>query len=450
MLAAGISAALLISGLAGCSSTTSTGEDTATDATTETLDACQELFGVPGDTVIATVNGEDLLLSEYAYWLSYDANMLGYYYYGSLDAITWDSAYDDENTVAQYAMSDALDVAVNYMVIKQKAAELGLELTDEQVASVDETMESYVTSFGESMWDDAVADGTVVEDDYDEEAKLAWIAEAGAADLENEVALYGTTVDYLRYMAETYQYYSLIQDHYFNDDTVTDDDLAQYVADNPYYSAKSILFMNTTDADGNTVAYSDMDDDQKAALKAEAQAALDDILSSDDPEAKFEEYQVNRSDDTGSNTEGAYYVFPEDYMVEEYTQGVAALEEGTIGTELIESEDFGYFIVYRLPLSYDDVPTNYSSYGYTIRDLYVSDAFSQLIDQWNSEAEVVTNEVYDGIDMATFAQNLVDLSERLYPTEDEETDETASAETEAAETQAAETEAAETETASAE
>jgi hypothetical protein len=118
------------------------------------------------------------------------------------------------------------------MVIKQKAAELGLELTDEQVASVDETMESYVTSFGESMWDDAVADGTVVEDDYDEEAKLAWIAEAGAADLENEVALYGTTVDYLRYMAETYQYYSLIQDYYFNDDTVTDDDLAPYVEDN--------------------------------------------------------------------------------------------------------------------------------------------------------------------------------------------------------------------------
>jgi hypothetical protein len=317
---------------------------------------------------------------------------------------------------------DALSIAVNYMVLEQQAKELGLELTDEQQASVDSTMDSYVTSFGTTLWDAAVEDGTVVEDDYDDEAKAAWIQEQGEADLQNEVAIYGTTVDYLRYMAEIYQYYTAIQDSYFSEDTVTDDTMAGYVEDNSYYCAKSILFMNTTDADGNTVAYADMDDDQKAALKEEAQAALEDILSSEDPDAKFDEYQANRSDDTGSNYEGGYYLFTDGDMVDEYYQAVAALEVGDISAELVESENYGYFIVARLAVDYDDVPIDYSSNGYSLRDLYISESFGNLIDQWNDEADIVTNETFDSLDMASFATNLQALADKLYPSDEEDTE----------------------------
>jgi hypothetical protein len=446
MLAVGASAALLLGSLAGCSGSTTDQADS--DAVT-VEDACMEIFGLPGDTVVATINGQDLLLSEYSYWLSYDANMLGYYYYGSLDAISWDDTYTDDQTVADFVKQDALSIAVNYMVLEQQAKELGLELTDEQQASVDSTMDSYVTSFGTTLWDAAVEDGTVVEDDYDDEAKAAWIQEQGEADLQNEVAIYGTTVDYLRYMAEIYQYYTAIQDSYFSEDTVTDDTMAGYVEDNSYYCAKSILFMNTTDADGNTVAYADMDDDQKAALKEEAQAALEDILSSEDPDAKFDEYQANRSDDTGSNYEGGYYLFTDGDMVDEYYQAVAALEVGDISAELVESENYGYFIVARLAVDYDDVPIDYSSNGYSLRDLYISESFGNLIDQWNDEADIVTNETFDSLDMASFATNLQALADKLYPSDEEDTEDADAAE-DSTEDAAEETEDSAEETESAE
>ncbi len=424
ILAAGVSAALLLSSLAGCS----TG-GTESEEGSGVIDACMEIYGLPGDTVAATVNGEDLLLSEVSYWLSYDANMLGAYYYGSLDAIGWDDTYDEEQTVADFTKSDALNIAVNYMVLEQKAKEIGVELTGDQVAAVDETMSSYVTSFGQTMWDAAVADGTVVEDDYDEDAKAAWIQENGEADLINEVAVYGTTTDYLRYMAEIYQLYAGIQDYYFPADAVTDEVMAQYVEDNLYYAAKSVLFMNSTDAEGNTVAYSNMDDDQKAALKAEAQAALDEILASDDPEAALEGYQESRSDDTGSNVAGSSYTFMDGDMVEEYTAAIAALGEGEIGAELVESDNYGYFIVMRLPVDYDSVPVYYSSYSYTLKDLYVSEAFGNMITEWNSSAEVVTADAYANIDMATAITNLIALGEKLYPSETETPEETGAAET---------------------
>jgi hypothetical protein len=254
------------------------------------------------------------------------------------------------------------------------------------------------------------------------------------------VAIYGTTVDYLRYMAEIYQYYTAIQDSYFGEDTVTDDTMAGYVEDNSYYCAKSILFMNTTDADGNTVAFTDMDDDQKAALKEEALAALEDILAAEDPDAKFDEYQVNRSDDTGSNYEGGYYLFTDGDMVDEYYQAVASLEVGEISAELVESENYGYFIVARLAVDYDDVPIDYSSNGYTLRTLYISESFGNLIDQWNDEAEVVTNETFDSLDMASFAVNLQALADKLYPADEEDTDSTEDATEDSTEDAAEETE----------
>lgn len=410
VLAAGMSAALLLSGLAGCSGGAKTEENGVKDA-------CQEIYGLPGDTVVATINGQDLLLSQISYWLAYDANMLGAYYYGSLDAIGWDDSYTEEQTVAEFVKEDAMNIAVNYMVIEQKAKELGIELTEDQTAAVEETMNSYVTSFGQTMWDNAVAEGTVVEADFDEDAKNAWIQENGAADMENEVAVYGTTVDYLRYMAEIYQLYAGIQDYYFPADSVDDDVMAQYVKDNLYYCSKSVLFQNTTDAEGNTVAFSSMDDDQKAALKAEAQAALDEILAAENPEAKLEEYQESRNDDPGSATAGASYTFMDGDMVEEYTSAVAALEEGQIGAELVESSTYGYFIVMRLPVDYNSVPISYSGYNYTLKDLYVSETFGNMITEWNETAEIEIKDAYTNIDMAAFAANLAALGEKLYPTE---------------------------------
>ncbi len=433
-LATALSAAMLVSCLAGCSSSGSSA-DTGSSATESgystseyttsglmyTGDVCEEIFGYPADTVVATMNGEDLTLLDISYWLTYDCNILAYYSYGTLDAITWDDAYSDDYTMAEFIKEDVLYVAVNYKLIEVMAAEAGIELTDEQVASVEEIIQSYVESFGADLWDTAVEAGTISEDDFDDDAYAAWVQAAGEDEILNQVAIYVTTVDFLRYMNEIYYYYENLQEYYFGEGgeyAPTEEDIAQYVEDEGYVCSQSILFMNLTDEDGETVAFSDMDDDQKAELLAKAQAALDDILSSDDPVATFESYQ-EESDDTGSNSAGASYTFQEDDMVDEYYEGVLALEVGEIGAELVESSSYGYFIVMRCPVEADAVPVYYATYGYdySIEYLYINSAYTSLVDSWNTNADVVTNSIYDELDLTDFCTNLLALEDILYPTE---------------------------------
>lgn len=436
ILTVGLAAGLLVSSLAGCSSDTA--DETASDSsdsdssTTSSAydtyegDVCEEILGLPAETVIGTVDGEDLTMLDLAYWLTYDTNILAYYYYGSLDSISWDDEYSDDMTMADYVKEDALTIAVNYKLIDLKCQELGLELTEDQEEYVDELMDDYVVSFGEALWDEAVEDGTIDEDDYDDDEKDAWIQEAGEADLINEAAIYVTTVDYLRYMNEIYQMYSNLEDYYFGEGgeyEPTEEDLEQYIEDEGYVASQSILFMTLEDEDGESVDFSDMDDDQKAELKAEAQAALDDILSSDDPDTTFGEYQEERSDDTGATTAGATYTFQDGDMIDEYYDAVVALEEGEMCAELVESEDYGYFIIKRCAVEADDVPTLYADYGYTIEYLYINDSFGTMLNTWNSEAEVETNDLYDDIDLESFSANLLELEETLYPSDDEEEDE---------------------------
>ncbi len=443
LLALGLSAAMLLSCLTGCSSSSSddtTSTDTSTTTSTSsteaygtseytasglvfTGDVCEEIFGMPADTVIGTLNGEDLTLLDLAYWLTYDANVLAYYYYGTLDAIDWDSSYSDEYTYGEYIKQDALAVAVNYKLLETKALEAGLGLTDEQIAEVDETIQAYIESFGEALWDDAIDAGLIDESDFDDDAYTAWINAAGADDLENEVAIYVTTVAYLRYMSEVYMYYSNLEDYYFGEGGEyypTDEDIAQYCEDEGYYAAQSILFMSLVDDDGEGYNYSEMDDEQKAKLEAKAQAALEDILSSDDPVATFEAYQ-EESDDTGSNSAGASYTFQDGDMVDEYYEAVASLEIGEISAELVVSDSYGYFIVMRVAVPADSVPVYYSNYGYSysVSYLYTNSAFTTLISQWTDDSEIVTNEVFDSLDMTTFCTNLLALEDVLYPSSDE-------------------------------
>ena len=46
-----------------------------------------------------------------------------------------------------------------------------------------------------------------------------------------------------------------------------------------------------------------------------------------------------------------------------------------------------------------------------------------MLNNWKSEAEIETNELYDDIDMESFSANLLELEETLYPSDDEEEDE---------------------------
>jgi hypothetical protein len=368
---------------------------------------------------MATVNGEDITALDLGYWLSYDINMVTYYYGSDVD---WTTYYDEDagETYADWAKEDALNIAVSYALLRQQAEEVGVELSEDDVAAIDETMASYATSFGENLWDEAVSDGTVVEDDYTDEEKEAWIAEQGQVEFENQLALYCADEDQLRNLNEVTTLYNSLDDYYYGDNGValpTDEELAAYVEDEGYLASRSILFSTITDEDGNDVAFADMTDEQKATLKAEAQAALDEILASDDPTAAFLDKMVNDNDDPGLTEETDCYVYPAGTMVTEYEDAVSALEENAIGTELVESEDYGYFLVMRLPLDYD---TTVNGSSYSIRELYCANGFTDMLDKWNEEAEITTTEAFENLDVSTVYANLTALNEALYPTETEE------------------------------
>ncbi len=446
-LALGLSAVMLVSSLTACGSSSGTSTETEAEETTTTTtaegnylaseytesglvyngDICEEIFGMPADTVVATVDGQEVTLVELTYWMAYDAYVLAYYSYGTMDAITWDDEYDEDVTLGEFVKEDALDYALNYLVLKNNALALGLELTEDEIAEVEALVDAYIESYGEALWESAVEAGTINEDDYDDDAYAAWVTAAGTDDFYNELAIYATTIDFFYYLNEVNYYYYNLMEYYFGEGGEyypTDEDLALYAEDEGYYTAQSILFMYLEDENGDSIAYADMDDDQKAELKAKAQAALDDILSSEDPDATFEAYQ-ELSDDTGSNVAGTYYTFQDGDMVDEYFEGVAALEIGEMGTELIESEDYGYFIVKRLAVPGESVPTLYAYYGYTdytVAYLYSVDAFGTLMTEWTNNAIEIaeTNDNFAALDMSAFTTNLLIVSETLYPSDSEE------------------------------
>ena len=372
-------------------------------------------------TKIATINGEDVLKSEYLFYCEQvGLNVASAYaQYGMDMSDIWNQTYDDEQTMGEYVKTQAFDQLKEVHVLKAKAEEMGITLTADEKAEVTENKKNLVASLG------------------------------GAAAYNSFLAKVSLTDDKVIEILTDMTLAQKVHDEVVENDPdfkdVSEDDVAAYYEEK-YMKAKHILILNTPpqdteDAEAEEAPEEETEeeplDEEEAAPEENAEEAVTEEATEDTEEAveeepveeevsespedyaekakeraqeildqliggaDFDTLMNQYSEDTGLSTNPDGYVFTDGAMVSEFEDAVKGLKAGEFTKELVESS-YGYHIIERLELTREDsdFTENYDQY----KEKYISDKWTELLDSWMEAADVQVNEN---------VQNKVDLT-KLY------------------------------------
>lgn len=406
LLCAGLSGALLIGAMAGCS----TADPQPTPAAD---DIAYQATGLARDTVLFTVDGRDVTADQYLYWLLTsisEAKSAGYL----ADDEAWEETIEDQPT-NDYLKNKALEISKLYAVVANHAEEQGANVTEEQRAEAEEQLEQ-VGAMYEQYY------GLTTQEWLDQQC----ISREGYLSLNDA---YYQVQNIQTSMEEAGEL------------TPTDEDIQNMIDAEGIYNCKHILIAFPAHDDG-----SDVTDEEKAATKAEADALYQEITAAADPIAVFDEAMNEKSDDGRDQTSGEL-LKPEGYtflasgalldgsssLVSEFVTAGTALAVDEISAPV--ATDYGYHILLRQNADNEDTRAAYSNY-----------AMNQMLDQWTADAKVETTDAYDKLDPKAFYDFMMNMVMEWQEQKQAE------AEAQASESPAAETEspAPETETPAAE
>ena len=261
-------------------------------------------------------------------------------------ATIWDAIVENK-TAKDYVIDKAYENCAWVIVMEKKAAEYGIELTDEDKASMETT---YTNNGGKLELEENLNAMGVSFSTYER------IVKAGLIQTHLKELLFGEG----------------------SKDAITDEaKKAEY--DENYRRVKHILFKTNdlkddTDDDGNVTKTVD---EKKAEIKATYEAVLKRAQAGEDFEALIEEY----SDDSMDKDKG--YIFKKGDMVTEFEEAAWDLAVGEIAT--CEST-YGWHII----KAYD----KYEKEEYmndTLSDFisdYENDKYTEVEDKWISEVTV--------------------------------------------------------------
>lgn len=375
-LCAGLAAALLAGALAGC--TAPSDVQPTPQSTPAADDIAYQAVGITRDTVLFTADGAQVTADDYLYWLLNAIAMAknsGYL----ADDTAWEEEIDGTPT-QEYLKRSALENSKLYSVAQKRAAEAGVTLTQEeqdeaaaQMESLGSTLEAYY--------------GVTLQEYLDQQC----VSQAA----------------YQRMAYEIPVLVGKLQEEYTQagEFTPTDEDMADMIQREDIHSCKHILLAFPKNEDGSAVT-----DEQKAEVKAQADALLAELQAADDPAAAFETAMNERSDDTRDPETNELYN-PQGYtflasgamvdgsgsLVAPFVQAGVALAEGEL-SQPVET-DYGYHIL--LGQSADNEET---------RSLYPNYAMNRRIDQWMADAAVELTDVYETLDPKAFYDGMMALA----------------------------------------
>lgn len=339
-------------------------------------DPTEYLAGVPGDTVVATVNGQAVTAEEYFYWVGYTAETAEYYMGGELD---WTMGEGD-GTILDYVKQTSLETCKLYSIVAGKAEEMGCGLTEENLVQ-------YQASY----------DQTVAQLGGEEEAKK-WLLQVG---LDEE--------GFRKVNTPTLLYQNMLSS-LLTEEAVAEEDLAEYVETADVLRAKHILLMTM---DPNT--RQPLSEEQQTAKKEQAEEIFAQLEESEDPLALFDELMHQYSEDTGLATNPNGYLFTANQMVPQFEQGTRDLEYNEI-SGVIQS-DYGYHIILRLDPAEDE--SFVASVNQTLSQTKAQNELDTMLSDWLAEAEVETAEIYDTLDVPAYYSNMKALRAEIAAVEQE-------------------------------
>lgn len=349
-------------------------------------DPVQDVMGYPGSTVMFTVNGNDVTADMYFYWLSQYADQAAPYFASAEEAgeeSGWDMEYSDGTTAGDGVKKTAEMYATLYSEILTHGEEAGYTYGTEDRSSFEEWRTEMISQLG------------------DEEAYLSWLKEVCLTEESAEAILSVTTIE--QKMLE-----GMFRDG--QELAPTPEELDSFVEENDILAAKHILLATMDTSTGEALSQEEID--QKKATAEELAAQLQEITDPEELATKFDELMKEYSEDPGSESKPDGYVFTSGDMVEPFEDGTRALEIGQV-SGVVES-DVGYHIILRLnPVDLEELRTQWAQ-----------NELGTMENQWVEEAEIVTTETYDNLDVGDFYDKLTAYRDALNTTDEAVEEET--------------------------
>lgn len=304
----------------------------------------------PTDTLL-TINGTEVHADLFLYMLA--MNCMNIQQYLPFMGQTMEQ-------VAPTMLEETVSMAVQQVLLRQKAAELGCLLTDEQNEELRKAMDE--------------------------------------ADLDTNAPFWGLTEEGVEFIFEMNAYH----ENMYNAVThaPSEAELNEYL-----YRVKHILIKTVDDN------RQPLPEDQIAEKKAQAEDLLAQLKAAEDLPAKFDELMNEHSED-GRTEDGAlaapdgYLTAPGD-MVSAFETASYALQPGEL-SELVETE-FGYHIILRLPTDITAEEMAGSEYADGFRDAALSDQMAQ----WVEASEVTRTDALSGLNVADFYAKLAAYQQAL-------------------------------------
>ena len=294
----------------------------------------EETLVTVGDTEVSYGVVNYYARLQQAQYESYYASMLG-----TTGEAFWSQAGSDGKNYADTIKEGVMEDIQELYLIKQHAAEYGAELTEEEKTSIEETAKQFVSDNSQEERDAVSGDEKYVK-------------------------------EYLTLLTIEKKMDPLMTADV--DEEVSDEEAAQKAMDYIYVS------YSTKDADGNSV---DMSDEEKAALKADVQTALDELKAG---KAEFAVVAAALGETVQTATFDAESYSPNSDWV------AAADALAAVGdvTELVETDNGIY--VARLTSLLDRDATD--SKKEAIVEQRKNEQFESLLEQWKEETEITVNE----------------------------------------------------------
>lgn len=253
------------------------------------------------EDVVATVNGQDVTVGEYQYYMLSTAytklSQLDSNFNGDVSNIDWNQTLEDGRNLTDAVHEDALQEAVNNVVLMQKAVETGFSWDESKDNEINTQVDSAVSQNGEQSF-------------------LLNAKAMGIDSIDNYKKLY-------KQMTMTSEIKQDITDN--KGQYITDEEsLKQYKGKNGA-TVLHVLILN--------------DSEKYPDPKATAQEVCDKAKAGEDFAALVTEY----NEDPGEDENG--YTFGPGEMVPEFEKAAFALDVGAV-SDVVESS-YGYHVIKR-------------------------------------------------------------------------------------------------------
>ncbi len=317
--------------------------------------SCETAPPDPSPAAVLIVDGENIGLMEFRYQL---VSMLDAFEYYGGKIVDWEEPIDNAKP-DDFFKDQATDSIVLYRSVQKYGEELGLTLTEEELAFIEETVEETIEQTG------------------GEEAFAKQLALAG---IDRELYTYILT--------GPEAYFKIYQSLY-----------AEGGEREPEYTAVAERFYSNYLRTRHIMVY--LFDEEGTPLDdatiAEYRVLMEDILSRIEDGGDFETLMTEYNQDTGINNNTI--TFTQGEMPDAYYNATAALGENE-SSDILEIQGT-LCIVNRLPLDKTYLDENLES----IKQLYCVEDFDDILNEYKAKISVEKTEAYNNIDVQSIYED---------------------------------------------